>query len=541
MADEEQMGPPSYVPTLEETEGALRNYLDTGSSSDLSIFQQGKHQLDPNYIKALRSRAAIDAGDMIAERGGKPLPEGYGGQTHRMDLDRADPVPLSKAPSPTRPPGQDERDAEKSLSDLESRIQDVEQRARTSGYGGRYDREMDRYGGQLEGRKARTDEMSERFDELYDQSIAREAKHQEKQQLLRDRQGKAEKAFEGEIASLEKDLREFKIEPNRAFKNTWQSVGAAIAVAMGAFAQGLSGGKVPNTALQIINDAVRRDIEAQKTEFEKQRGLLTTKNNVYGRMLRKHGDARRAESEAFAAGMSVVSQRLNQMRSKAQSQNQLAAIEDAAHRAELEKVGHLESARNRAIQNELSGLGLEVQLARQKLTTAGKKKDDKAAKLATMRRLMKGVEKSWLEVGPWESGAASILQVFGESGPDILGRLGTDVNDYRKRRLWVAKLLTQFTDGGRPTDKDFSIILSLFPSLVAPSEAGQTTIRNLASQLETMMTSTDDGALRPGMVERWASSAGYDVDGMAREQKETVDGLKADMDRADLWKTFEAE
>ena len=106
---------------------------------------------------------------------------------------------------------------------------------------------------------------------------------------------------EGVLNDSIQQLQEFKIDPQRAFPNMFSKVSAVLGVALGAYAQGLSGGKLPNTALQIVNGAIERDIAAQKAEFQKLRGLVDTRRNIYGMAMDKLGNERQATEVARAA------------------------------------------------------------------------------------------------------------------------------------------------------------------------------------------------------------------------------------------------
>jgi len=96
-------------------------------------------------------------------------------------------------------------------------------------------------------------------------------------------------------------LKNWEINPQRAFPTAFSKMAAVIGVSMGAYAQGLSGGKLPNTALQIVDAAIDRDIDAQKAEYQQLRGLVDEKRNVYGMAIRLLGDERQADEVARAA------------------------------------------------------------------------------------------------------------------------------------------------------------------------------------------------------------------------------------------------
>lgn len=108
------------------------------------------------------------------------------------------------------------------------------------------------------------------------------------------------------------DIRSSKIDPNRIFSDAgvggFKKITAIIGIALGGFAQGLRGG--PNTALDIINATIDRDIDAQKSELEKKKGLLGEQRNLYSQKLQQFGDARAAEaaskSDMLAAAQALA-------------------------------------------------------------------------------------------------------------------------------------------------------------------------------------------------------------------------------------------
>tara|TARA_Y100000310_G_scaffold248214_1_gene254016 strand:+ start:214 stop:1803 length:1590 start_codon:yes stop_codon:yes gene_type:complete len=108
-------------------------------------------------------------------------------------------------------------------------------------------------------------------------------------------------------------LSNWEINPQRAFPNAFSKIAAVISVAMGAYAQGLSGGKIPNTALEIINGAIKNDIDAQKMEYQKLKGLVDEKRNVYGMAMRLLGSAEQAEAVAYSAAFQTFQGEINKV------------------------------------------------------------------------------------------------------------------------------------------------------------------------------------------------------------------------------------
>jgi len=109
--------------------------------------------------------------------------------------------------------------------------------------------------------KLQDDAIKKREDDLLKQENdwnAIQQKNAERDQAIRDR-----------IAEI-KD-----IDPNQFWKNAGiaGSIGAAISIGLGAFGSGVSaihGQATPNTAMQLINQAIVNNIDAQKSNIEKQ-------------------------------------------------------------------------------------------------------------------------------------------------------------------------------------------------------------------------------------------------------------------------------
>jgi hypothetical protein len=137
--------------------------------------------------------------------------------------------------------------------------------------------------------------------------------------------------------NLGQELKEFKIQPFRAYDNTMFAVVAAISAGLGAAAQSLTG--VPNTAVKLINQAVDRDIDAQKAQYNALKDKTNVQNNVYGRAMNALGDAKKAEDVAKRLAYQTAIQRVDasekrysqneQLRATAQRYRDMFALESA--------------------------------------------------------------------------------------------------------------------------------------------------------------------------------------------------------------------
>lgn len=117
----------------------------------------------------------------------------------------------------------------------------------------------------------------------------------------------------GVLGIATEKLSNWDINPQRAFPNAFSKIAAVISVAMGAYAQGLSGGDLPNTALGIINNAIKTDIDAQKMEYQQLKGLVDEKRNVYGMAMRLLGNAEQAEQVAYTAAYQTYQAEINKI------------------------------------------------------------------------------------------------------------------------------------------------------------------------------------------------------------------------------------
>jgi hypothetical protein len=91
------------------------------------------------------------------------------------------------------------------------------------------------------------------------------------------------------------DVDNFKIDPTRVFQgDTYRAIGAAIAAGIGAYASALTG--QPNFALNIIDKAIDRDIDAQKEELLKKKGKVGEIRNAYQDNLQRFKDEEMAEA-----------------------------------------------------------------------------------------------------------------------------------------------------------------------------------------------------------------------------------------------------
>lgn len=158
----------------------------------------------------------------------------------------------------------------------------------------------------------------------------------QRQQNEADRQAQL-KQIQQTMQQKMEDYANMSIDPNRAniFVNgsTGQKIGAGIALALSGMGAGLTG--QPNLALQVINTAIDRDINAQKANIEKTGNQVTMQQNVYHDMLQTFGDQRAAEAATKATLLQTAQIQLQQYAEQYKAPQLQANA--AAMQAELER------------------------------------------------------------------------------------------------------------------------------------------------------------------------------------------------------------
>lgn len=165
---------------------------------------------------------------------------------------------------------------------------------------------------ELAQREADIEKQRQKF--AYEEFEAAKARAKEQQDALR--------FAETEMDTLNQEVRETKIDPNAYWtnQNAFGKALSAISVALGAFAQGYSGGRVPNTALQLMNAAIEREIDAQKANLANKRASLADKRSVYAMARQRFGDAEQAENYTRARLQEALGATVSQYRGEARTE-----------------------------------------------------------------------------------------------------------------------------------------------------------------------------------------------------------------------------
>lgn len=147
---------------------------------------------------------------------------------------------------------------------------------------------------------------------LQQQEVERQQREAGRQQRLQQDVDKLNAAIE--------DYSKTEVDPNRLYSNmgVGQKISAVLSVMLGGYAGGVSG-KGGNVGLDMLNQAIDRDISAQKIQLEKKSGLVTARTNLIGRMREIFGDERLAEKASKDAMLQNAEIKLKQIAASAES------------------------------------------------------------------------------------------------------------------------------------------------------------------------------------------------------------------------------
>lgn len=323
-----------------------------------------------------------------------------------------------------------------------------------------------------------------------EQGLMREKYEREMREYeaLQERQRLALNRVEGEMRLAEQELQEGTIDPNRAYGSLGGRVAAGFAMALGAFAQGLSGGRTQNTAFKIIQGALNRDMLAQKAEMGKRRDVLLNKNNIYAQMMKRFGDERMAEQATINMGLKVASMKIQELATRFKGGRQEAAA-----------MGLIEKTEKAYADGNAKLAQLENQRLA-KLSAAGKGGDAKNLFGLALGEI-RGLRKKFKKMGPFEafrSGAAGFL------GPTMQVVLSSKpAARYAAARFGVAQFVNKAFSGARGSDRDLAAVMARIPMAWVKTfdeKAGLALIKDLETSL--IAAAGSKGYLEKGDIAR---------------------------------------
>jgi hypothetical protein len=254
------------------------------------------------------------------------------------------------------------------------------------------------------------------------------------------------------------DMQAQGIDPNRYWQNsgTASKIGAALAVGLGAFgAQMGHGGQ--NAALQIIDGAINRDMEAQKANLSKNMQVMQLKANKAGQDFDMGSAMAKAERESHQASWAValadLDRRASLFKDNAQAQNQYqqlrAGIVQRMQEGEEGKIQNEYQVRKGAERQVAVGGGSSGPTSKEVLAKADKLVDDYAqkgipiARPQAMRLALEGLTGS--PMGPEGFAQMPAMPQKGAAEGKESPRIATRIAEYTTRigELEKAKKLAE--------------------------------------------------------------------------------------------------
>ncbi len=399
-------------------------------------------------------------------------------------------------------------DAEQELDPYEKALQRIEALEK------KIEGSEERQAGDLEGYAEKLQGQADEVAAVQEEAAARADRRTRAMELMNQRHDDAVAEANYELRNAERMVTSHEIDPNRAFKTTGARVGSAIAIAMSALGQGMSGRAGPNTAYKIINDAINRDIDLQKEELRTRKDVLRNKNNLFANMMSRFGNERAAEIATHQAGLAAAKQKIEALQVTHKGQNAQAVISGMLGKIEAD-----------AIENGTKLASLAGNLAVRGPGSARSGKSGNEGTISSALAKLDLLPETFKKVGPIEGAIASTLSGFGLGGLLTMLPGTSDAEFYEDARNLIAKEITRAFDGGRPTDKDFAIILARLPSSVTEKSRGVKKIANLRAFL--VAEAGPGGRFKRGQLEaKYGGSltkeqlaVGKEVEGLAVEEE----------------------
>ena len=304
------------------------------------------------------------------------------------------------------------------------------------------------------------------------------------------------------LKEVESALLHHKIDPNRAFKSTSSKVMSIIGIALGAFAQAHSGGKLPNTALQIINTAINRDIDAQKTELSTLGRVADLRRNALSMFMQLGRDERTALHQTELAARSYINSQLGIARDKYKNKVDIAGLDETiqANNAEMAKVSMELKKFAFANQMQISGAKLQTGLGMMKANQIAAGRSKKAGDIdpAAVRKVLDKLRDNHLALSVYDgmtvtrdpkTGRIKVTELLASKAKRMAygvakktpltewaakesGLYAEELSHDSTSRVIAGSMIVKMFQGGRPSDKDMVMLLGTIPTAdLAPDKA----------------------------------------------------------------------
>lgn len=306
-----------------------------------------------------------------------------------------------------------------------------------------------------------------------------------------------------------------KVDPNRRMANTstGNKIMAAIAVAL--YELGSKGG--PNQAMQIIQTAIDRDIQAQMAAIDQQGKTAMMANTAYGMARQIFGDADTARTAAYNMTLREYQNKIEMLAAEskepevvARAQELTAGLQAQQSQSESKMVGDQYRIKLQGLTAEMGAAGTMLGAA-DKATQGAKGKTLPAAALTKLSEyagaesMIDTVKKAWKA-----EMAGNYTAFVTQYAP-----WATDARKFKEMVPMAAQMLGKRLEG-RMTDEDYGRFLSMMP------QASDTT--GIAMAKMNAMKKFLQG-LNSSMVKVYGQ-AGFDTSGFAGGQATSLRQLE---------------
>ena len=142
----------------------------------------------------------------------------------------------------------------------------------------------------------------------YQQELNNKVQEQQTQEAEREKVRQEALGEEvNRLQTFQEDLKASKVDPNRYYANasTGKKIANVFLATLGGFAQGMvqtgTGAPAKNYAMEAIDAAIDRDIQAQRDEIAKKGEVIQSQQSIVGLMRQQFGDERQASAASKVA------------------------------------------------------------------------------------------------------------------------------------------------------------------------------------------------------------------------------------------------
>lgn len=267
-------------------------------------------------------------------------------------------------------------------------------------------------------------------------------------------------AVMNDINKIQNDVMTQKIDPTRIWSNmsTGNRVLAGISIFLGGVAGGMQG--TDNRALGIIQDAVNKDIDAQKADMGKKQNMLSVN-------MAKYNNINDAAAATKAQLLSITQAQINQAAAKMGSKQALAAAQVANGQIDLQKaqlIGQISTSQAAAAKlNNPAGISpKDVMKLNQDIRSTLVQMPNGNYIPAFDKESARAVKTTQEEMYPIKSLMSEASKLMDQGGTLPLSRRNAEASRIEKNILIELKNLKKL---GQLTEGDMGIIEPLLPSL----------------------------------------------------------------------------